>query len=544
MKTPRTAGIGLRRVAALALVVVLGSGGLLLAAPPTGAADPPTGVTVTGGWADWGVRSSFRSYITGPIAQGSISTADGATTNADGTFNFPDASGTSEVAGVEAAFGGSVHFTGHDGALEMTISDLRVVLDADTGVLQADVESKSFETGEPTSFPDVTFATLDLNGIEATEDADVFTWTDIPALLTQDGSEAFAEFYPAGTALDPLDLTLAFGDTTPSTPSTPTTADTSSSTGSTATSSSTTTVPSTETPSGTRTGTGPEGQVLTVTPADHLDPAGTTVSVTGSGYDDTIGVYLAFCVDNGPGVAPSPCLGGVDMEGSSGASVWISSNPPPYGVGIAHPFGAGSTFDEDITVAATDRDDEGNIIADCLDGTTKCVVTTRADHTNASVRTADVKVPVYFAGQTIPDDTTDEPSAAPWVTVQPSIVRPGDTVTVTGGGFAAGEQVEIWLHSDPQWVATATADSAGGITQSFVFPDVPPGEHSIELRSISGTSVMSASFTVLATAPASTTNATGQLPVTGAQLGGVTMLGLGLVAGGIALAGLARTRQR
>lgn len=539
MGTPRTAGIGLRRLAALALVVVLGSGGLLLAAPPTGAADPPTGSTVASGWADWGVRDSFRSYITGPIANGSITPADGATTNADGTFTFPHATGTSETDGVDAAFAGSVHFSGHEGALEMTISDLRIVLDADSGVLQADVESTSFDTGEPTSFPDVTFATLDLSGIEPAEDADVFTWTDIPATLTPDGSEAFAEFYPAGTELDPLDVTLAFGDTTPSTPSPPTSGDTSSSTTSTATSS-TTAVSPTETPSGTRTRKGPEGQVLTVTPADHLDPAGTTLSVTGSGYDDTIGVYLAFCVDNGPGVAPSPCLGGVDMGGSSGASVWISSDPPPYGVGIARPFGAGGTFDEQITVTATDADDEGNVIADCLDGSTKCVVATRADHTNAAVRSADVTVPVYFAGQTIPDDETDVVAPTAWVSVQQSIVRPGDTVDLTGGGFAAGEQVEVWLHSDPQWVATATADDAGGITSSFVLPEVPAGEHAIELRSISGARVTSASFTVLAAIPSGTTTAAGQLPVTGGQLGRVTLLGVGLLLSGGALLLLVR----
>jgi hypothetical protein len=467
MKTPRPAGTGLRRLAALALVAVLGSGGLLLAASPTGAADPPTGATVTAGWADWGVRSSFRSYITGPIARGSISTADGATTNADGTFNFPDSTGSSDADGVQAAFSGSVHFRGHEGALELTITDVRVALDSTSGVVRADIVSNSFDNGAPTSFADVTFATLDLRDVEAAEDADVFTWRAIPTTLTQAGSEAFAEFYPAGTALDPLDLTLAFGDTTPSTPSTPTTGDASSSTSSTATSSSTTTsAPPTETPSGTRTGTGPQGQMLTVTPANHLDPVGTTLSVRGSGYDDTIGIYLAFCVDNGPGVAPSPCLGGVDLEGSSGRSVWISSNPPPYGIGIAHPFAPNGTFDEEITITASDTDDEGNVVADCLDGVTRCVVTTRSDHTNAAERIADVKVPVYFAGQTIPDN--DTPS---------------------------GES------SGPVSVQAATTPSSG---------------------------------------PAAST--TGLLPMTGRQSAGLALFGLGLLTGGVAVVGLARSR--
>lgn len=130
------------------------------------------------------------------------------------------------------------------------------------------------------------------------------------------------------------------------------------------TSSSTTTVDPTVPPvepSGERTRTGPTGQTLTVRPADNLDPSRATVTVTGTGYDPSIGIYLTFCVDQGPGVAPTPCLGGVDMEGGSGASVWISSNPPPYGIGLAQPFGPGGSFTFDLDIKAVDIDD---VIAD------------------------------------------------------------------------------------------------------------------------------------------------------------------------------------
>jgi len=53
------------------------------------------------------------------------------------------------------------------------------------------------------------------------------------------------------------------------------------------------------------------------------------------------------------------------------------------------------------------------VVADCLDGISSCVVVTRADHTNAGERSADVKVPVYFAGQQIPDELDPTLPAVP-----------------------------------------------------------------------------------------------------------------------------------
>jgi hypothetical protein len=183
------------------------------------------------------------------------------------------------------------------------------------------------------------------------------------------------------------------------------------------TSSTTSTAPPTtqapiEGPNGERTGTGPNGQRVTVAPANDLDPAGATLRVTGTGFDPSVGIYVAFCVDQGPSVAPSPCFGGADQSGSTGASKWISSNPPPYGVGLTTPWGPGGSFDVELNITAQ----EGSV--DCLDGSTRCVVATRADHTAAGNRSADVKVPVFFEGQ-IPSNALPITASAPRASTAP-----------------------------------------------------------------------------------------------------------------------------
>ncbi|MEU6485452.1 immunoglobulin I-set domain protein [Streptomyces sp. NPDC046887] len=144
-------------------------------------------------------------------------------------------------------------------------------------------------------------------------------------------------------------------------------------------------------PSGTRTITGPDGQKLTVTPVNHLATKDQKLKVSGSGYDEAKGIYVALCVDNGAGELPTPCVGGVDMTGSSHSSAWISSNPPDYGQGLAKPYGKGGTFSVELTVDAKDQ------YTDCFKKT--CVLATRADHTLSGDRSQDVKVPIAFTGQ-------------------------------------------------------------------------------------------------------------------------------------------------
>ena len=152
------------------------------------------------------------------------------------------------------------------------------------------------------------------------------------------------------------------------------------------------------------TATGPGGQTLTVSSAADLDPSGTTVQVTGSGYDPDKGIYVSFCVVPLPGELPTPCGGGIDLTGSGGGTVWVSSNPPVYATGLTTPYGPGGTFDVALTVhAALDETIDCRQIA--------CAVVTRNDHGRSGDRSQDVIVPVTFAGAA--PSTTAGASAAP-----------------------------------------------------------------------------------------------------------------------------------
>lgn len=199
-----------RRSLSIGLVAVMA---LLVSVASAAAATIP----IKGGEVDWGIKESFRKYIEGPAAKGKIEVSGGAVRAADGTFVFPVGTGTydttTHTTEVEAT--GTVHFTGHEGLLDVTFSNPRVVLGGESPAVFADVSSKAFAPGEPEAFPGVEFASLDLSGVAPVFGAESVTLSAIPAVLTEAGSKAFAGFYKAGTALDPLGVTASFAPTKP-----------------------------------------------------------------------------------------------------------------------------------------------------------------------------------------------------------------------------------------------------------------------------------------------------------------------------------------
>lgn len=114
--------------------------------------------------------------------------------------------------------------------------------------------------------------------------------------------------------------------------------------------------------------------------------SGSILTVTGSHFDETVGIYLGFCVVPKKGATPTPCGGGINKAGVGDASFWISSNPPPYGVGLAQEFLPGGRFKESIKISRM----IGKF--DCTK--VKCAITVRADHLRNEDRSYDLFIPI------------------------------------------------------------------------------------------------------------------------------------------------------
>lgn len=112
------------------------------------------------------------------------------------------------------------------------------------------------------------------------------------------------------------------------------------------------------------------------------------ITVTGRNFDETVGIYLAYCVLPKSGQPPTPCGGGVNKKGIGDASQWISSNPPPYGEGLALAYTPGGRFSEKVLVTKKIRDFDCRKVV--------CAITVRSDHLREGDRTHDIFIPITF----------------------------------------------------------------------------------------------------------------------------------------------------
>lgn len=175
----------------------------------------------------WGVKESFRNYVVGPIAAGTI-TMLGSTNQAsrNGVFNWTGGTGTATSNGSKANVtygeGNGLHLRGHSMgaknqgpfALDLALTNPRVVVTSATqGEIRIDVAGREFagmnDLGKEINLKQVVVATLNLPSPSA--NGKTLTWNNAPATLTTAGSKALGAFYPAGEALDPATFSLAMG---------------------------------------------------------------------------------------------------------------------------------------------------------------------------------------------------------------------------------------------------------------------------------------------------------------------------------------------
>ena len=157
----------------------------------------------------WGFKESFRSYISGSIAQGEW-LVDGDVAYDTPTFRFEQGRGSlsPDRSLGHIAYEGSFVFTGHAGILETSLANpvLSVTSDS-TATLFLDVVGDTMEevsvARDSVPFAEVSWSDDTLN-------SEVGTWviSDATVTLTDEGSDAFGT-YPAGEQLDPMDIELA-----------------------------------------------------------------------------------------------------------------------------------------------------------------------------------------------------------------------------------------------------------------------------------------------------------------------------------------------
>ncbi len=353
----------LRALTAYAGVAALG-GTLAVASAPAASADEV--LQLSGGSATWGVKESFRNYVSGPIAHGGYAASDGATRLGSGLIDFPTAGGTvsKEDASGEVEFSGTVVFSGHDygqgAVLEVRLSDPRVVFAADTATVYADVTSREFLGANPNNPPGglVEYgevAVADLTGVEVGVEGEDLVFTSAAGTLNEEAVEPFANFYTAGTPVDALAFTAGIDDA----------------------------------------GQNPDpvhDPRVTVAPTAGLDPEGDSVTVSGTGFRPGSGVYVALtAIPQAADSYPAHWYG---------SGVWLRGDTAPDSQGaFSTPLDVVGAFDK------------GGSSYDCLE--TQCYVAVFNDRNDLANRDQDVWTPVSFATETDPTDEPTDPTEEP-----------------------------------------------------------------------------------------------------------------------------------
>ena len=186
--------------------------------PVTVAIDQPTVPQAVEGSLQWGVRQSFRTYVVGPIAHGTITPSRGATQAAgNGVFTFPQAASGTTWNGTSGTiqYAGQVRFSGHGGTMDTILANPQVRV---TSASSAQLRVPFGASGQL-----ITLATIDLSAANRTELAGgAVRYSQAPVILAPQGQQFFTDstgtggsspFYAAGTEMDRITFVVGRAST-------------------------------------------------------------------------------------------------------------------------------------------------------------------------------------------------------------------------------------------------------------------------------------------------------------------------------------------
>lgn len=171
-------------------------------------AQAPTVCQVESFEMEWGFKESFRAYLSGSLARGEWTT-DGDVSYTTPTFRIDGSTGTlsPEGDGGELVATGSVTFSGHEGLLDQTLAEPRIVIESGSrAALYFDVSGDTQE-GVSVQQRGVRFAEVGIRRYAVDPSIGLWSVVGAPVFLTEEGAKAFGT-YPAGEVMDPIDLRI------------------------------------------------------------------------------------------------------------------------------------------------------------------------------------------------------------------------------------------------------------------------------------------------------------------------------------------------
>jgi hypothetical protein len=217
--------------------------------------------------------------------------------------------------------------------------------------------------------------------------------------------------------------------------------------------------------------TGTEGSRTLAASENVLPQAGGSVTLTGTGFDPKIDVYLAVCAaDIKPSDELTYCIGG-GIPDDNDTKAWAVVTGDTSGKTNAVAFTPDGSFSATLTL-----DTPTGSSVDCV--TSACAIIARSTGDQSS-RPADMLIPITF--ETSGPTTTDNGGEVGPDAVSLPQANIGDQQTIVFSGFTPDEAVTVTLFSDPVNLPGVNATASGVVTVSFRVTDtIVPGQHVLQ----------------------------------------------------------------
>lgn len=187
---------------------------------PTAIADEENAdAVIASGAVNWPIKESFNRYINMPFVKGTIDTEQVTFVAAENSFDFtvnPAESELDEEGNGTLQLDGSIHYTGHEGMLDLKYSDIKVNIENGTkATITADYHLQGALPGQPEENKDVDDAEISSFELEEAlipEAGKTYSQADLPTTLLQGGADSLLSYDPGDLDDGDVDVSVTFDE--------------------------------------------------------------------------------------------------------------------------------------------------------------------------------------------------------------------------------------------------------------------------------------------------------------------------------------------